>query len=154
MDTKPAPRLITAAMMASVSVFLFVAFLYNDLGNVAAQNAPAPGIAIVARYLVAMAIGGAAAGFLFAGLFGRQGMMGWVFALVGGTLATLTAGVTGSVIGLLPERLSDGWQAADLIPIVSGAMILPFALSDWPALTVVWPAMIFATHIWARNARR
>ena len=55
------PKLIASAMMASVSVFLFVAFLYNDLGSVDAHAALEPEFALVARYLVAMTLGGAAA---------------------------------------------------------------------------------------------
>jgi hypothetical protein len=146
------PRLVAALMMAVTGAGFFFIFLLQDVrGGVVDWSTLPRGLVI--RYVVAMGIGGGLAGWLLAGLFGRGGVLGWVLALVGGILATLFAGLLGSAAGLLPDVLADGWQTADLIPILYGIAVVPLTLFTRPFLLVVWLALIVVTHLWARQAR-
>jgi hypothetical protein len=104
-------------------------------------------------YVAAMAIGGALAGYLLAGAFGRHGPFGWLLAMFGGTVATTFGGVAGSFLGMLPDLLTNGAQAGSVVAIGAGALVLPFALTGWPALIVLWFALVVATHVQARRHR-
>lgn len=146
------PRFVTTAMMAITGALFFSAFVLEDTTGGGRDWANLPrGLAV--RYLAAMAVGGAIAGWLLAGLFGRRGVLGWLLAVLGGIVASLVAGIFGSAVGLIPDLLADGFSMADLIPIAAGIIIVPLAFGGMPLLIPVWLALIVVTHVWARRAR-
>ncbi len=147
-------RNVTTTMMALTGAIFFVVFLLEDVvgrTGIAWANLP---WGLIVRYVIAMIVGGAIAGWLAAGLFGRRGVTGWLLALLGGALATTAAGMLGSAVGLVPDLLADGWDMADLIPIGYGLVVLPLAFAGAPLLILVWGVLIAATHLWARRARK
>lgn len=148
------PRLIVAVMMALVGAMFFFVFLAEDIENMTNLEWADLPTGLVLRYIVAMGIGGAIAGFLLAGLFGRAGIGGWALAGIGGVLATLLAGLIGSAAGLLPDLLADGWQMADIIPIAFGLLVIPLAMVGKPLIALVWVALLGVTHVLAGRARR
>jgi CHASE2 domain-containing sensor protein len=91
---------------------------------------------------------------MLAGKFGRPGIDGWVSAALWGLVTIFVAGFFGSLIGMLPERLSDGFQLADLIAVAAGGLILPFAANDWPWLLLVIPLAIGSAHFRSRGSVR
>lgn len=146
--TKPnrEARLRVAVVMALVGLFLFATVLYDDVpSNSEARTG------LVIRYALAMALGGAIAGYLMARLFDRPGVVGWIFAVLGGVLASIMAGLAGSLIGLLPELLLDGWHSTDMIAIASGILILPFALNDGVFVALAWIGLVLGAHVWVRS---
>lgn len=147
------PRHIPTLMMALVGVLLFFAFVAEDVvaqGGASWETLPK---GLILRYLLAMAIGGALAGWLLAGLFGRRGLGGFVLGFVGAVSATLVAGLFGSAAGLLPDMLRDGWSAVDLVPIFYGLAVLPLAFAGQPLLFAGWMIVMLLTHLWARRLR-
>lgn len=146
-------RSIAAGMMALTGVFLFAAFVLEDIRihpEVPAGELP---WGLILRYAVAMALGGAFVGFALAGLFGRTGILGWPLALIGGLLATSLSGLFGSVFGLLPDLLSDGFSVSDVIQAAAGLLILPFAAGDQPWIVLAVLALIIATHVLCRRSK-
>ena len=144
---------VATAMMALAGAGFFLVFLLEDLagrGDVHWSDLP---LGLAARYILSMGIGGALAGWLLAGLFGRSGVSGWLAALLGGALAVTVAGLLGSLVGLLPDLLADGWQTGDLIAIVYGLVVLPLAFVGQPLVLLLWLALVAATHLWARHVR-
>jgi hypothetical protein len=149
----PSPRPVVAATLAFASAFFFVVLLFEDFADLAGADLSRLPWGAVLRYVAAMALGGALAGALLAGLFGRRGWPGWLLAGLGGVVATTFAGVLGSLFGLLPDIVSDGWQRRDAVAIGSGALVLPFAAVGWPFLLVLWAALIARAHLRARRLR-
>jgi hypothetical protein len=146
-------RYVTTGMMALIGAVFFFAFLLEDVvGRSSVVWADLPW-AVILRYVVAMVIGGALAGWLLAGSFGRRGVAGWLLALLGGALATTIAGLLGSAFGLLPDLLADGWEMADLIPIGYGLAVLPLAFAGVPLLSLAWLVLVALTHVLAKRAR-
>ena len=153
LGSRRSARHVTTVMMALVGAGLFFVLLAGDLpGRGAAEWDDLPR-GIVLRYILTMALGSAAAGWLLAGLFGRRGVAGWLLALLGAVAATVVAGLLGSALGLLPDLLRDGWQMSDLVPILFGLAVLPLAFVGKPLLLVAWLGLIALTHVWARQAR-
>ncbi len=146
-------RLFVAGMMALASALLFVALLFEDFSALAAADPSQVPWSLMLRYVVSMTFGGAIAGYLLSGMFGRAGVFGWFLALAGGVFTSIFAGVLGSFVGLLPDLMSNGWQPTMLISVASGGLVLPFALVGWTALVVVWIAIVVATHLRARRRR-
>jgi hypothetical protein len=146
-------RTVVAFMMANTSALFFFAFILEDLPTLREWSWHDLPVGLILRYALAMGLGGAVAGFLLAGLFGRRGLPGWVLALLAGVLATLLAGVVGSAVGLAPDLLADGWQSTDMVAILAGLVLLPLALVDHPWLILIWLALIVVTHLWARSRR-
>jgi hypothetical protein len=153
MDGGGSPRPMVAAMMALASAVLFVVFLFDDVGDLLRTPGAALPWGAILGYVAAMAIGGAVTGYLLAGAFGRKGPLGWLLAALGGIVATTFGGLVGSLVGMLPDLLASGLQAGGLLAIGAGALILPFAFTGWPALTLIWAVLIVATHLWARRRR-
>lgn len=146
-------RKAVAGMMALSSALLLLVFVVEDFGDFATfmqSNAP---WGLILRYLLAMAIAGAICGYLLAGMFGRQGLGGWLLVLLGAIVTATVAGMLGSLIGLLPDLLADGWQTRDLVAVGAGALVLPLAATGWAPLLAIWVALIAATHIWAKRLR-
>lgn len=155
-ETPPArsPRKIVAGMMALSSALLLFVFVVEDFGDLPTLMAAAPPWGLILRYLFAMALAGAVCGYLMAGMFGRRGLGGWLLAVLGGILIATIAGLLGSLIGLLPDLLADGFQTRDLVAIAAGALVLPLAATGWAPLLVVWLALVLGTHAWAASLRR
>ncbi|MGI9366562.1 MAG: hypothetical protein ACR2O8_15370 [Rhizobiaceae bacterium] len=152
-SSKPrlAPKFVPVGVMALLGVILFVTVVHNDLAALSASRSANAPTGLIIRYALAMAIGGALAGFALSRLFGRTGVLGWIWALIAGILATIGSGLIGGLFGRLPELLSDGFQAGDLIAVAAGTLILPFALGDDVWLAILWLAMILAAHVWKRH---
>lgn len=108
---------------------------------------------LIARYVIAMAIGGALAGWLFASLFGRRGVLGWVLALLGGLFATMIAGLFGSAFAMLPDLVANGFSMGDLIGIGFGLAVLPLGIASQLFLAAGWLALVIIAQIWARRIR-
>lgn len=143
-------RLEIGAIMAALSGALFMIVLLNDISSFAGPDFDQLPWTLIGRYVLSMIAGGAIAGYLFAGKFGRPGFAGWISATLWGLTAILVAGFFGSLIGMLPERLTDGFQLADLIAVAAGGLILPFAANDSPWLLLVIPLAIGSAHFRSR----
>ncbi|WP_170386893.1 hypothetical protein [Ruegeria atlantica] len=146
-------------MMALIGGSLFLLFLSRDLPQGLQDDWAKENLGLVVRYVIAMTLGGAIMGYLLASMFGRNGFGGWVLALLGGLISTLVAGACGSLLGLLPDILDDGWQASDLVSILFGFLVLPIAAVDKLGSSAIWLAAIAVTHMMskydrARNAYR
>ncbi|MEM6658502.1 MAG: hypothetical protein AAF625_10465 [Pseudomonadota bacterium] len=147
-------RPIATFMMALTGAFFFFVFVAQDIRVLENPEIGALPWGLILRYALAMALGGAIAGFLFSGLFGRSGLGGWLLAVFAGVLATTIAGLFGSAIGELPELLSTGVTGATLIPIFAGLLVLPLSIADQPAMAGVLLIMVVVTHVLVRNRRR
>ena len=148
-----AARRVVAVMMALVGALFFYEFLRDDLGSLPDERQQDIQIFLILRYLVAMAIGGAVAGAVIAGLFGRRGGLGWFLAILGALLVTALAGMIGSALALVPDLISDGWVTGDIIPIAFGLVLIPLSLAGRPWLFAIWLALLILTHLWARRCR-
>jgi hypothetical protein len=144
----------TALLMALVGVFFFLVFLAQDLSHFETMSLGDLPLLLILRYAVAMTLGGALSGLVFAGLFGRGGVGGWILALLGGLVAALLSGLFGSAVALLPDLLADGYHPADLLRVLLGTLVLPLSLAEQPLLGLVLLALIAAAHLLARRARR
>jgi hypothetical protein len=153
MDGGRSPRPMVVALIALASAVLFVVFPFDDVGDLLRKPGAALPWGPILGYLAAMAIGGAIAGYLLAGAFGGEGPLGWLLVGFGGIVATTFGGLVGSLVGMLPDFLANGLQADGLLASGAGALILPFALTGWPALILIWATFIVATHLWARRRR-
>jgi len=141
-------------MMALIGAFLFGAFVLQDIRihpELGPQDLP---WGLIIRYSAAMVLGGALIGYLFCGFFGRNGIGGWMLAMIGGVLAASLSGLIGSAIGLSPELLADGFSAAELIRIAAGLLVFPLASLEQPVLFPLVIGMIVITHIFTKRARR
>ncbi len=92
-------RLFVAGMMALASALLFVALLFEDFSALAAADPSQVPWSLMLRYVVSMTFGGAIAGYLLSGMFGRSGIFGWFLALAGGVFTSIFAGILGSFVG-------------------------------------------------------
>jgi hypothetical protein len=140
-------------MMGATGALVFVGFLLQDpalLNALAADQMP---WGLVIRYVVAMFLGGALAGVLLSGLFGRRGVPGFCLALLAGLLVALFAGLLGSAAGLLPDILSDGWQSKDAVPILAGLLVFPLAVLENVWLLPIWLVLVILCHRRASAAR-
>lgn len=144
---------ITTAMMALTGLIFFAAFVSQDLGMLPNAETGQLPWGLIIRYAIAMAGGGALAGFLLRGLFGRGTFGGWLLAGLGGILASLIAGIFGSAFGLLPDLLADGFDMADLVQAAFGVLVVPLTILEQPILLLVLLGMIVGTHIMAKSAR-
>ena len=141
-------------MLALASMLLFIALVFEDMGEFTDADWSNLPFGLITRYLIAMGLGGAFAGYILSGLFGRSGFLGWLFTIIGGVLVATFAGLIGSAIGLSPDLLSDGLQTRDVVAIGAGALVLPLALTGWPVLLPIWIALISTAHILARKRRK
>lgn len=148
------PRAIVVLMMALVGAMFFFVFIAEDITNMTDLEWADLPWGLILRYVLAMGAGGALAGALAAGLFGRAGLLGWLLALLGGVIAVVLAGLMGSAIGLLPDLLRDGWQTADLIPVLFGLLVVPMAAAGEPLVGAALIGLIALTHFLARRRRR
>jgi hypothetical protein len=145
---------MAALMMAVVGVLIFSVLLVGDMSLLPADASTAVPWALVIRYGVAMAIGGALAGAALAGMFGRAGVGGWLLSLLAGAIASVVAGLLGSAVGLAPDLLRDGFQTGDLIAVGFGAFLAPIALIESWGHLAVWVGLIALTHLLCGKARR
>ena len=132
------PRFVASTAMAATGTLFFLALVFEDIADLIDTPLSEIPWALIFRYAVAMAFGGAVSGFVLAGLFGRSGLAGWLLAILGGLAATVIAGVLGSFVGLVPELFTNGWQSTYFVAIASGALILPLAWGGWPVLIPIW----------------
>ena len=142
-----------AAVLALASLVLFLALVFDDIGELANADWSNLPLGLITRYAVAMALGGAVAGYALSGLFGKSGAPGWALALFAGFLVSTLSGVLGSAFGLAPDLLSDGYQTSDLLAIGAGALVLPLAMVGWPILLPIWLALVATAHVLAGKRR-
>lgn len=147
-------RPIAIVMMALTGSFFFFVFVAQDIRSLPDLDMGQLPWGLIIRYAVSMAIGGAIAGAILCGLFGRAGIGGWLLAFLAGILAATLAGLFGSAIGDLPDILSDGWSSSDIVRMVAGLLVLPLALAEQPALIIVLVTMVTMTHILIRRRRQ
>ena len=140
-------------VLALASMLLFISLVFEDMGELTDTDWANLPIGLITRYLIAMGLGGALAGYFLSGLFGRTGLLGWFLTMLGGVLAATFAGLLGSAIGLSPDLLSDGLQTRDIVAIGAGALVLPLALTGWPILLPIWISLLSTAHICARKRR-
>ncbi|WP_116131119.1 hypothetical protein [Tropicimonas sp. IMCC34043] len=147
-----APRitvaLVSALAMAGFAVLFLLQERPEDLSTV-------DGLwGFVFGRLLFQAIGGAAAGWLLAGLFGRRGIQGLALALIGGVLVTLLAGLIGGVLVGIPGLLRQGFAAPVLIRMGMESLIVPMAGAGRPLVWAAWGGTVILTHLLAWLARR
>ncbi|MGI1662130.1 hypothetical protein ACRDNQ_07810 [Palleronia sp. KMU-117] len=151
--TRASVRRVSALMMALVGVLIFTVLLVEDVGLVPQEATASLPWKLITQYAAAMAVGGAVAGALLSGLFGKRGVGGWLLAAVGGIVASTVAGLLGSAVGLLPSLLRDGFDMGDLIAVGFGAALAPIALIGNPLRLAVWVLLIALTHLWCQRIR-
>ncbi|MEM9248309.1 MAG: hypothetical protein AAGB05_06375 [Pseudomonadota bacterium] len=145
-----APRAIVAVAMAALAVLCVTAFLYEDR----AAAGGAEGLwGFVGSTLVGHALGGAAAGFALAGLFGRPVAVGWALSVVGGLLVALLGGLLGGLFNTIPALLSGASGLEDAIRIGSALLVTPLAIASAPWLGGVWLVAIAGVHLVVRRSR-
>lgn len=144
---------VVTIVLAFASMLLFLALVFEDISELADTDWSDLPLGLITRYLIAMGLGGAFAGYFLSGLFGKNGFLGWFLAIFGGFVAATFAGLVGSAIGLSPDLLSDGFQTRDMVAIGAGLLVFPFALIGWPILLPIWIALISTAHILARKRR-
>ncbi|MAC77517.1 MAG: hypothetical protein CML66_05580 [Rhodobacteraceae bacterium] len=147
-------RLVVMGMMAVTGAAFFYGFLTDDMARVTETQADQVSQGLIIRYIVAMALGGLVSGAIFAGMFGRMSIPGWVLALLGAVLASLIGGLVGSAIGLLPDLAADGLTLTEVISIGFGLVLIPLAMAGRPFMIAVWVVLMVATQIWAGRVRR
>lgn len=148
------PRVIASGLMAISSALLFAVLLFEDLGELIPTSWSDAPWNLLVRYLAAMSVAGGLIGFALSGLFGRSGVAGWALALAAGVVAATGSGLVGSLLGGLPDIVVNGLQGRALVAIAAGALVLPFAIADWPFLILVWLSLLTITHLWIRSLRR
>ena len=117
-------RTVSALIWAAAVALFAVAFALQDV-----LTADAPGASAYAGTVtlgLCHAAGGAIAGYMLAGLFGRGGASGWLLAIIGAILAVLLGGLFGGVFAALygaVTRTSD--LATEFIRIGLGAVTAP-----------------------------
>ena len=79
-QTRGKARPVSALMMAVVGVLIFTVLLVEDVGLLPQDASASLPWGLIGQYAVAMAMGGALAGALLSGLFGRGGAGGWFLA--------------------------------------------------------------------------
>ncbi|MEM1073018.1 MAG: hypothetical protein AAGI36_01095 [Pseudomonadota bacterium] len=139
-------RRVASPMMALTGAIFFFAFVFQDIRihpEIPAGELP---WGLIIRYGVAMTLGGAVAGYLMAGLFGRSGIGGWILSFLAGTLATLLLGLVGSAFGLIPDLADQGLTSGELVQITLGALVVPLSLIEQPYLILVLLVLFGATH--------
>jgi len=146
-------RLIACGMMALTGAFFFSVFVSQDLRNLTDTQTGNVPWGLIVRYALAMAAGGAVAGLVFSGLFGRRGVGGWLLALIGGILAATLAGLAGSLIGDLPQSLSTGFSGDAIIRIFAGLLVVPLSITEQPIMAGVLLVMVALTHVLVKRAR-
>lgn len=146
-------RTATMIVMALTGLLFFAALVVQDIRLDQVSGPHERPWSLVLRYALSMTVGGALAGFVFAGLFGRRGLLGWILACLGGVLSALVCGFFGSAIGLLPDLLADGYQASDLIQAAAGILVVPFSLIEQPLLIPLLLGLVILAHVLSRRAR-
>lgn len=141
------------AIMALMGAAFFYALLAEDMPNLDESQRVNLPWGLIALYICAMALGGAIAGLLFAGFFGRAGAMGWVRALIGGILVALVAGFIGSALGRVPQIVADGFTGETLVAIGFGFFVVPLAITGFPMLLAIWALLTLAAHVLCKRAR-
>jgi hypothetical protein len=140
-------------VLALASLALFLALVFEDFGELAAAEWSELPLGLIARYALAMGMGGALAGYVLYGMFGKSGILGWLVAIAGGVLVATFSGILGSAIGLAPDLLTDGFQARDAVAIAAGALVLPLALLGWPILVPIWGVLVALAHVVALRGK-
>lgn len=116
--------------------------------------APATILARTAFFAACHGLGGAAAAWLAAGLFGRDGIAGWALAVAGGLAVTVLGGLAGgAVFGLLGASGVGTPLVEGAIRVGLGPLNVPFAVAQRPPLAAIWALAIVAAHLWRRAAR-
>ena len=144
---------IATGMMALTGLLFFGAFVFQDIRLHPELGTNELPLGLIFRYAVAMTLGGAIAGFLLRGLFGRGGIGGWLLVIIGGLVACLISGLFGSAVGLLPDLLADGYHTADLVKAGLGIFVVPLSIIEQPVLLPVLIVLIVMTHILCKRAR-
>ncbi|MEM8630573.1 MAG: hypothetical protein AAGF74_05005 [Pseudomonadota bacterium] len=142
-----------AALVWGITLgFFTLAFAYGDVSG---SQVTAPGDRTVVTILaLCHAAGGVAAAFLLKGLLGRDGLAGWVLAIVGAVLITLLGNLLGGAFSALIGTLfGTGGLVVDIIRIAIGALTVPFAIADNPPLILVWLVALVAGHLLVKRRR-
>lgn len=146
-------RMIVVVVMAITGAAFFFEFLNDDLRNAgisrAALNAP-----LALRYILAMAAGGALAGALLAGFFGRTGVIGGLWAGLGALIAVVLTGGIGSALALIPDILADGITTQHLISAGFGLVLIPLSMIGRPVMILLWLGLAVCAHLLALRARQ
>ncbi|SMX37991.1 hypothetical protein [Octadecabacter ascidiaceicola] len=127
--TRPARKDIAVAFGLVGILTAFALVVFGDLRELHDPWTGPIGVVIIAGPSAWMA------GFLFGGMFGQQGAMGWGLALLGACLSTLLGAAIGGTI---------------VLPLF-GTIIAPFALLDQaiahPTIALVWLCLMAVLHL-------
>ncbi|MEM0947426.1 MAG: hypothetical protein AAGK37_08480 [Pseudomonadota bacterium] len=145
-------RVRSALIWALTTALFAVAFALQDV--LTAEAPTAAGFFGTAILGVCHALGGAIAGFLLAGLFGRNGAAGWIMALVGGVAVVLLGGLFGGAFAAIYGTVTGTADlTVDLIRIGLGAVTAPLAIAEGPALALLWILSAIVAHLTCAKAR-
>ncbi len=147
-------RLAVAAIWGGALAFFALAFTLQDRA-VWPEDAVRVIGADIAHFTASQALGGALAGFLLAGLFGRGGAAGWLLSILGAILALLLGSLAGGAIFGLREILSGGQDLVlGLIRVGMGPLGILFASAQAPLLGLALVLSTAFAHLVARRLRR
>ncbi len=144
---------LTSALIWGFMVAVFaVIFALQDV--LRADNPQASAYTDTTILGICHALGGAIAGYLLAGLFGRDGVGGWLIALLGAIVVVVLGGLFGGVFAALYGAVTGTSDlATDVIRIGLGAVTAPLAIAESPWLAPLWAAVAAAAHLACRGAR-
>ena len=144
---------LTSAIIWGLMVAVFaVIFALQDV--LRAEDAQASAYVGTTILGVCHGLGGALAGYLLAGLFGRAGAGGWLLAILGTLVVVLLGGLFGGAFAALYGVVTGTTNlATDFIRIGLGAVTAPLAIADSPWLGPLWIAVGVAAHLTCRGMR-
>jgi hypothetical protein len=145
------PGRLGRALVWGVTLALFAAFFaLQDWARW--QAAPATILGRIGVFAACHGLGGAVAGALADGLFGRAGAAGWALALLGGVAVTIAGGLLGgAVFGLLGTPGAGAPLVEGAIRVGMGPLTVPLAVAQRPALAAIWLVGIVAARLWRRS---
>ena len=148
-------RLRPALVWGSTLALFAALFALQDWASFEAlPAAPATILGRTAGYAACHGVGGAAAAWLVAGLFGRDGIAGWAVAVLAGLGVTLLGGlVGGAIFGVLGASGVGAPLVEGAIRVGMGPLNVPLAVAQRPSLAAIWIVAVIAAHLWRRAAR-
>ncbi|NRA99525.1 MAG: hypothetical protein HRU32_06850 [Rhodobacteraceae bacterium] len=101
---------------------------------------------------IAHGLGGALAGWLMAGSFGRAGIGGWIISLFAVITIILLGGLAGGVMIAVQGMITAGDTVLQAgIRGIIGALAAPVAMANLPGLWLLPPVLTVLAHLLAQR---